>query len=368
MTFSADDHRHMARALQLAKRGLYTAHPNPRVGCVIVQGNEVVGEGWHERTGGDHAEIHALRAAAGRTEGSSVFVTLEPCCHHGRTAPCSEALIEARIGRLVLAMKDPNPRVDGGGRHVLEAAGIKVEAGLMQEQAEALNVGFSKRMREKRPYVRCKLGASLDGRTALASGESQWITGNAAREDVHRLRARSGAVVTGIGTVLADDPSLNARWPDAPESVQPKRVILDSRLKMPPGAKTLKLAGEVLIFTTADNQRRREALAQAGARVEIVPAGSGGVALEAVLSRLAELEVNEVLIEAGSRLNGAFLASGLVDEIVLYLAPCILGDAARGMFDLPGLERMSQRPRLEILEVMKVGEDIRLTARPCVAG
>ncbi len=358
----------MARALQLARRGLYSAHPNPRVGCVLVRGNDIVGEGWHQRTGEDHAEIHALKAAAGAAEGSTAFVSLEPCCHHGRTRPCCEALIESGVARVVAAIEDPNPEVAGRGRQRLEGAGMAVEIGLMRDEAEALNAGFLKRMREGRPYVRCKLAASLDGRTALAGGDSKWITGEAARRDVHRLRGQSGAIMTGVGTVLADDPSLNARSHSDEYVLQPKRVILDTCLSMSPQSKTLSLAGEVLVFGSVDNTPRRAALEQAGARVEIVPPGPGGVALDCVLSRLAELEVNEVIVEAGATLNGALLEAGLVDELVVYVSPCVLGDSARGMFQLPRLDRMSQRLNFEILSCIAVGRDLRLAARPVTGG
>ncbi len=357
----ADDHRHMAQALALAARGLYTTDPNPRVGCVLVNGGQVVGEGWHARAGEAHAEIHALMAAGPRARGATAYVSLEPCCHHGRTPPCTEALVEAGVARVVAAMSDPNPRVGGQGLARLAAAGIAVSSGVLEAEARALNPGFVMRMRQDRPFVRCKLAMSLDGRTALASGESRWITGEAARRDVHRLRARSSAVMTGVGTVLADDPALTARLDDE-ALIQPLRVVLDSRLRTPPGARILASPGRTLLVaaspTPADPRRALEA---AGARILESPAGADGrPALPAVLAELGRREINEVHLECGARLAGAALAAGLVDELVLYVAPLLLGDAARGLFHLPGLKRMSQRVELQLLELRAVGRDWRL--------
>ncbi|HEX6999766.1 MAG TPA: bifunctional diaminohydroxyphosphoribosylaminopyrimidine deaminase/5-amino-6-(5-phosphoribosylamino)uracil reductase RibD [Gammaproteobacteria bacterium] len=361
---SARDHEHMARALRLAARPLRNTDPNPRVGCVIVKDDRVVGEGFHARAGGPHAERVALDAAGEAARGATAYVTLEPCCHQGRTPPCAPALIEAGIARVVCGAVDPNPRVNGGGLSVLAAAGIAVESGVLAAESEALNRGFFSRMRRGRPWVRSKLAASLDGRTALADGRSQWITGAAARADVHRWRARSSAVLTGSGTVLADDPLLTARPEDAPaDLLQPLRVIVDSDLQTPRTARTLSAGGEVVIFTTRDGGGNADALVAAGARIERV-SGVGRCDLREVIERLGALEVNEVWVEAGPRLNGALLDARLVDELVLYFAPKVLGDGARGMFALGPLASLDAAPALEIDDVRRVGDDLRVIARP----
>jgi diaminohydroxyphosphoribosylaminopyrimidine deaminase/5-amino-6-(5-phosphoribosylamino)uracil reductase len=357
----ADDCRHMARALQLARRGLYTTDPNPRVGCVIVRDREVVGEGWHERAGGPHAEVHALRAAGERARGATVYVTLEPCSHHGRTPPCADALIDAGVDRVVAAMADPNPQVATAGVARLREAGIAVELGVMEAQAEALNPGFLSRMRRGRPWVRAKLAASLDGRTAMASGESKWITGEAARDDVQRWRARSSAILTGIGTVLADDPRLDVRLPGADR--QPMRVVVDSNLSMPTTARMLAVGGPVMVVTANDDSGYAESLAGAGAEVMFLPAGQRTVDLVGLMDQLASREINEVHLEAGANLCGAMLVAGLVDEIVLYLAPHLMGSQARGLFNLPGLERLADRVALRLTDVRNVGDDLRVVAR-----
>ena len=365
--FSADDHRYMARALQLAERGLYTTDPNPRVGCVLVKDNTVVGEGWHERAGEGHAEVHALKnAGAEQAEGAVAYVTLEPCSHHGRTAPCCEALIDAGVSRVVVAMQDPNPQVAGQGIARLQQADIEVESGLMQAQAEAINPGFLMRMREGRPYVRCKLAMSLDGRTAMASGESQWITAEAARHDVHRLRARSSAIVTGIGTVEHDDPSMTVRLPDDEGQYgEPAlRVILDSQLRMSPKAKMLSQPGLTRVLTLNAETPQAEALREAGAEVVDVTAKDGRIDLVAMLKQLADDDRNEVMLEAGATLSGAMLQAGLVDELVIYMAPILMGDGARGLLHLPGLEKMADRADLEIMDIRAVGRDWRITAKP----
>lgn len=362
--FSAADHAYMARALQLAERGLYTTTPNPRVGCVIVKDGVVVGEGWHEIAGGPHAEVHALAQAGEQARGATAYVTLEPCSHHGRTPPCADALLAAGVGRVIAAMEDPNPLVAGSGLRRLHEAGIAVASGLLQTQAEAINPGFIRRMRDGRPYVRCKLAMSLDGRTAMASGESKWITGSEAREDVQRLRARSCAIVTGIGTVLADDPNLTVRFPlPGGHQRQPLRVVLDPRLSMPEDARLLKQPGGVLVVTACDETAARQRLEQAGAAVVHLPHGLDRVDLEGTLRLLAERQVNEVLLETGATLSGAMLQAGLVDEMVIYMAPLLMGDAARGLFRLPGMERMEQRIELNITDLRAVGKDWRITAR-----
>ena len=354
----------MARALRLAQHGLMSAAPNPRVGCVLVRDGEVVGEGWHERTGQPHAEINALQQAGSRATGATAYVTLEPCCHQGRTPPCTDALIAAGVTRVVAAMEDPNPQVAGQGLTALRAAGIDATAGLLADAAEQLNAGFIMRMRQGRPWVRCKLAMSVDGRTAMASGESCWITGDAARADVHRLRGRSDAIMTGIGTVLADDPSLTARIAGLAEDFhQPLRVILDSNLRTPPDAKLLDLPGETLIFTGAVDADNEARLTRTGIRIVTLPMQDGKLELPAVLQYLGTQQVNEVHLEAGATLCGALLQAGLLDELVIYMAPHLMGDAARGLFALPGLEQMSERVKLSISDVRAVGDDWRITAK-----
>jgi diaminohydroxyphosphoribosylaminopyrimidine deaminase/5-amino-6-(5-phosphoribosylamino)uracil reductase len=361
---SGATHKYMARALELARRGDYTTHPNPRVGCVLVRDGEVVGEGWHVRAGGPHAEVNALRMAGERARGATAYVTLEPCCHHGRTPPCTDALIDAGVRRVVAAMPDPNPQVGGAGIRALQAAGIEVDTGVLAVEAQRINPGFVMRMRHGRPWVRCKLAMSLDGRTAMASGESRWITGEAARRDVHRWRARSSAILTGVGTVLADDPSLTVRLEgdEFADLRQPLRVILDSRLRTPPEARLLDLPGETLILTGVADQRREAALAARGASIVTLPLREGRLDLAAVLTYLGRMEINEVHLESGATLAGALLAGGWVDELLVYLAPHLMGDAARGLFRLPGLERMEQRIGLSIRDIRAVGRDWRITA------
>ncbi len=357
--FSAADHQYMARALRLAERGLWTTSPNPRVGCVIVGDGEVVGEGWHQRAGQPHAEVHALAAAGRRARGATAYVTLEPCSHHGRTPPCAEALIAAGVGRVVAAMRDPNPQVAGQGLRKLEQAGIRVQSGLLAEQARELNIGFAARMTRGRPWLRVKTASSLDGKTALANGTSFWITGEAARRDVHRLRARSCAILTGIGTVLADDPRMDVR--EVETRRQPLRIVLDSGLRTPPAAKILAGGGTLVVGAT-DSLERVVRLEDAGAEVLLLPDGAGRVDLQGLLRELATREINEVMVEAGCTLNGALLQAGLVDELVMYTAPVLLGDRARGLFALPELTGMSQRRELRLRDVTMVGRDIRLRA------
>ncbi len=359
----ATDRQHMIRALELARRGFDTTHPNPRVGCVLVRDGEVVGEGWHRRAGEPHAEAYALAEAGERARGATAYVTLEPCCHHGRTPPCTDGLLAAGVRRVVAAMEDPNPLIAGGGFAQLRAAGVEVECGLLEAEARTLNAGFVMRATRGRPLVRCKLAMSLDGRTALASGESQWITGPEARHDVQRLRARSSAILTGIGTVLADDPALTVRLPDTER--QPLRIVLDPQLDTPPEARILAPPGRVLILGAETAPReRRGALVDAGAEVRLLPASDHALDLSTVMDELAHRELNEIHTECGATLAGALLHAGLVDELVLYVAPILLGDAARGLFRLPALARMAERVALEIDDIRAVGCDWRITACP----
>lgn len=358
------DRAFMKRALSLAARALYDSKPNPAVGCVLVAKDEVVGEGFTAPVGGPHAERVALAAAGDRARGATAYVTLEPCSHFGRTSPCVDALIEAGIARVVCALVDPNPLVAGTGKVKLERAGIDVTVDVLHDEAAELIRGHISRMTRKRPWVRAKVAASLDGRTALANGTSRWITGEAARADVHHWRARSSAVLTGIGTVLADDPALTVRLKDPQvRVVEPVRVIVDSRFRTPPTAKTLKLPGGVVIFGTDTRGERSARLAEAGAQVERVQ-GAPRCDLHAVLARLAVLEHNDVLVEAGATLSGAFLAAGLIDELIVYMAPNVLGDQARGMFSTPKLTNLGERYALEIDDVRMVGSDLRIIARP----
>jgi len=352
---------YMARAIQLAKKGHYTTDPNPRVGCVLVRDDVVIGEGWHIQAGHGHAEVEALKNVPDAM-GATAYVTLEPCSHQGRTPPCCDALIKAGVSRVVAAVQDPNPLVSGRGLEKLKAAGVEVCCGVLQEDALALNRGFIKRMTDYRPFVRSKLAMSLDGRTAMASGESKWITSDEARADVHRLRAESSAILTGINTVLADDPALNARVDEL--VLQPFRVVLDTHLNMPVTAKMAKLPGRSLILTCAENQQKQHALQQAGFEVYQLPGKNGRLDLSSVLDFLGQQQINELLVEAGSVLNGALLAEGLVDEYVIYMAPCILGDQGRGLFNLPGLQQMADKRQLKLRDFRQVGSDLKLTYTP----
>jgi len=355
----AADSQWMARALQLAERGLYTTSPNPRVGCVIVKDGSVVGEGWHERAGEPHAEVHALRAAGAAARNATAYITLEPCSHYGRTPPCADALIEAGVARVVAAMQDPNPKVAGQGLDKLRAAGIAVDSGLMQAAAQELNIGFVARMTRALPWVRSKIAMSLDARTALANGASKWITHDAARQDVQHWRARSCAVLTGIGTVLADDPQLNVRGIE--HARQPLRAVVDNALRLPPQARLLQQPG-VVIYTAAQDMPKILALEAAGARVVLLPGVDGQVDVQAVLRDLADQGCNEVLVEAGSKLNGSLLQAGLVDELLLYVAPQLLGDMARGIARLGELTSLEQRIELEWKDLRQVGRDLRILA------
>jgi diaminohydroxyphosphoribosylaminopyrimidine deaminase/5-amino-6-(5-phosphoribosylamino)uracil reductase len=358
--FSAEDHLHMARALRLAERGLYTTTPNPRVGCVIVKDGEVVGEGWHEKAGEPHAEVHALRAAGEKARGATAYVSLEPCSHHGRTPPCANALIDAGVRRVVAAMRDPNPQVSGNGLELLTLAGVTVQVGLLESEARELNVGFIARMTRGRPWLRLKTASSLDGKTALLDGASKWITGEAARADVQRWRARACAILTGVGTVRADDPQMNVRGLDVPR--QPLKVIVDSRLATPPTAKIL-VGGALIVCAEAD-PARRAALEAAGAEILEMPNAVGRVGLSALMLELARRGINEVHGEAGATLNGALLEAGLVDEWLAYFAPLVLGHEARGLFKLPALADMAGRRGFDLMDATKVGADLRLRLRP----
>ncbi|WP_371369839.1 bifunctional diaminohydroxyphosphoribosylaminopyrimidine deaminase/5-amino-6-(5-phosphoribosylamino)uracil reductase RibD [Pseudomonas sp. QL9] len=364
---SAVDQAHMARALELARKGLYSTHPNPRVGCVIVKDGQVLGEGWHVRAGEPHAEVHALRQAGERARGATAYVTLEPCSHFGRTPPCADALVNAGVARVVAAMQDPNPQVAGRGLLRLADAGIEVSSGVLEAEARELNVGFIKRMESGLPFVRVKLAMSLDGRTAMASGESQWITGPAARRAVQRLRARSSVVLSGADTVLLDDARLTVR-PDElgldPEQTalaagrQPLRVLVDGRLRVPPDAPFYR-AGPALVASSAE----REGFAADGRELLVLPGNDGHVDLPRLLAELGSRGVNEVLVEAGPRLAGAFARQGLVDEYQVFMAPKLLGSSARPLLDLP-LDKMAEARELRILDIRAVGDDWLVTARP----
>ena len=363
------DSRWMALALRLAEQGRYSTSPNPRVGCVLVKHEKLIGSGWHQRAGEPHAEVYALREAGARAKGATAYVTLEPCSHHGRTPPCADALIAAGVARVVVAMEDPNPLVAGSGIARLREAGIEVESGLMEAAARELNVGFVARMVRGMPWVRCKTGMSLDGRTALANGTSQWITGSEARLDVQHWRARSCAVLTGINTILADDAQLNVREIETPR--QPLRVVADSRLRIPLDARILSSltspaggrGGGVLIYCTVNDSRKISLLEKLGATVVVLPEAEGHVDLVAMLKDLAVRGCNELLVEAGAILNGALFSAGLVDELLLYIAPQLLGDCARGIASLGELTSLDQRVDLVWQDVRSVGRDLRITAR-----
>jgi len=360
VSFSAEDHALMARALALTARGRDTATPNPNVGCVIAKSGRVIGEGWHARAGEPHAEAMALAACGEAPEGATAYVTLEPCSHHGRTPPCADALASAGVARVVAALEDPSPLVKGKGLARLREAGIRVETGLLEAEAREAHLGFLARMARGRPWMRIKSAASLDGRIALANGESRWITGEAARRDVHAMRARSCAMLTGVGTVIRDDCELTVRH--FPCSRQPRRVVVDSRLDMPISAKILSGEPPLVVTVSVDRDRRR-ALEARGAEVVIVPAVGAKTDLAAVARLLADRGFNEVTVETGARLNGSLLLAGVVDEIVLYLAPRLLGDGAQGLFALPALEGLGEAIRPRVVDVRAVGEDLRITAR-----
>ena len=369
MTFSANDHLFMARAIELAEQGLNSTMPNPRVGCVIVKNNKIVGVGAHLKAGFAHAEIFALQQAIGQTEGATAYVTLEPCNHTGRTSPCTQALIDAGIIRVIVAMQDPNPLVAGSGIAYLQARGINVQSGLMQAQSLALNPGFISRMTLNQPFVRCKIAASLDGKTALNNGESQWITSEPARVDVQHWRARSCAILTGIGTVLVDNPRLTVR--DIPVDRQPLRVVVDSQLQISPEANILKNGHALIVFACNNDQNdayiKTQELLATGAQLIKLPNHAGSVCLKSLLSYLASLQINEVLVEAGQTLNGALLLQHLIDELLIYYAPKLMGGAAKSLFALPEFTNMNQAIPLELLDVRQIGLDLRLRTKPIYA-
>jgi diaminohydroxyphosphoribosylaminopyrimidine deaminase / 5-amino-6-(5-phosphoribosylamino)uracil reductase len=363
LVFTAEDHAFMARALQLTERGRDTATPNPNVGCILVKNGRIIAQAAHVKAGEMHAEALALAAATESPEGATVYVTLEPCAHQGRTPPCADALVRAKVARVVAALEDPNPLVHGRGATTLRDAGIQVDIGLMAAQAEEAHRGFLHRMRFGRPWMRIKVAASLDGRIALANGASRWITGEAARRDVHALRARSCAMLTGIGTVIADDPELTVR--DVPCSRQPKRVVIDSNLDIGPEAKILK-GDPPIIFTVSTDAAKRARLAALGAEVvdaPVAPLKPGKTDLVAIAQELAARGFNEVTVETGGKLNGSLIAAGVIDEIVLYLAPRLLGNTAQGLFALPEFTSLDQTLHPRIVDVRPVGADLRITAR-----
>ena len=370
--WTASDYQHMSRALQLARRGLYSTDPNPRVGCVIVKDDVVLSEGWHQKAGQAHAEIEALKNAKGNNlsenlSGATCYVTLEPCAHHGRTPPCTESLINAGIKTVIAATIDPNPLVAGKGLRQLKEACIETASGLMEAQAGELNPGFRMRMQQGRPFVRCKLAMSLDGKTALSNGESKWISSSESRMDVQKLRARSSAIMTGIGTVIAYDPSMNVRLSESSEWAkngrQPLRVILDSDLEISPEANILNVTGKAIIFHQSDNQDRIEKLENKGAEIVTVEGARGSIFLKQVLNYLAtEKEINEILLETGSTLAGEMLQAGFIDELIIYIAPALLGQDGKGLFQLPVLDNMSDRISLYFSDIRSIGKDIRIKA------
>ena len=366
MAFTAADHLYMTRALQLAEQGLFSTTPNPRVGCVIVKNSKIVGEGAHLKAGAPHAEVFALKQAGAAAIGATLYVTLEPCNHIGRTPPCSQAIIDAGITEVICSMQDPNPLVAGQGLAHLQANHIKVASGLMQAQAEALNPGFISRMIKNKPFIRSKIASSLDGKTALANGESKWITSDEARADVQHWRARSCAILTGIGTVLSDNPRMNVRLQSGDfESAmrQPLKIIVDSDLNTPIDAKILQ-GGNVLIAFANDVQLKSAQLLSAGAELVCIPNEQGSVCLKTLLNHLASQQINEVLVEGGEGLNGALLQAGLIDELIIYYAPKLMGSAAKGLFALPEITQMKQAIALQIIDLRQIGPDIRLRAKP----
>lgn len=375
--FSEQDYRYMTQAIELAKKGLFSTKPNPAVGCVIVKDDEVIGQGWHEKAGMPHAERVALAQADGLTEGATAYVTLEPCSHFGRTPPCADGLVEARVARVVVAMQDPNPLVAGQGIERIENAGIEVQVGLLEDQAQQLNLGFIRKMEEQLPFVRIKMASSLDGRTAMQNGESQWITGPESREEVHKMRARSGAVIMGIGTVLADDPSMNVRLSGevlaelnlTQESCNPIRVVLDPNLSMPLDAKMLKVPGRTILMTSRETVERSpevvEEIHGAGIEMVAVAADEDRLDIKSILRYLAmEEQINDVMVETGAIVAGAFIQSGLVNELHCFMAPTLMGNEAKPMFVLPGVESMQDKLNFSLQSIDRFGEDVRMILVP----
>ncbi len=377
--FSTDDHRYMSLALRYAAKGLYTTDPNPRVGCVIVKDNKIVGEGWHEYAGQAHAEINALNSAGDRSRGATAYVTLEPCSHQGKTPPCADALIKAGVKRVICASQDPSCEVNGRGIERLQSSGVEVLCGLLSDDAEALNPGFFSRMQRKRPFIRVKMAMSIDGRTALSNGVSQWISSPDARLDVQRWRARSSAIMTGINTVLADDPSLIPKFDmlanreeitaEQRELIRnPLRIILDSDLRIPLNSRLLQLPGDIQIVSAADDPAKVEALSSKGIEVVKLDRNSTGKpSLLKLMPILAEAQVNEIMVESGHVLAGALLRSQLIDELILYIAPSVLGDSSKGLFNIPILENMQARTELVFKDVRSIGPDLRVIAKPIYA-
>jgi len=356
----SDDYRFMARALRLAEKGMYTTTPNPRVGCVIVRDGNVVSEGFHQRAGGPHAEVVALQAAGDAARGATAYVTLEPCNHQGRTGPCTEALVQAGVARVVVAMHDPNPQVAGAGIRRLRDAGIEVDSGVLESQAQELNIGYVSRMTRARPWVRVKIAAGLDGKTALENGASQWITSPEARRDAHRWRARCCAIVTGIGTLTHDDPRLTVREVETPR--QPLRVVVDSQLRVALDSKIFE-GGGVLVATAVADKPKIARLSDAGVEVLVLPDGDGRVDLARLATELAQRGINEVLVEAGINLHSALLRAGAIDELLIYYAPKLLGEHGRGMLDLGHLCSMDEVPAVDIRELRRIGPDLRMLVR-----
>ena len=386
--FTSNDHKYMARALQLAECGRFSCHPNPRVGCVIVCDEEIIGEGFHERAGQSHAEVNALAQAGEKARGATVYVTLEPCSHQGQTPPCSKGLVAAGVGKVIVAMVDPNPQVSGRGLKVLDEAGIATFSGLMEKQAKELNPGFVSRMLRQRPFVRLKMAGSLDGRTAMADGDSVWITGLEARQDVQRLRAQADAIITGIGTVLVDDPSLNVRYkvPKPYSTLEPQsergncscvegstvavhgglRIILDSQLQISLDAKIINITGKVIIFANeAVKLDSIKALQDKGVEIVLLSNNDQGLDLQTVMKELAKREINECHLECGAKLAGAFVKAQLVDEIVYYMAPCLMGSEARPLLDL-SISKMLDKQEMQIGLIDRVGEDVRMIFKACL--
>lgn len=360
-----EDHRHMARALELARRGRYSTQPNPHVGCVIVHAGKVIGEGYHKKAGEPHAEVHALREAKELAKGATAYVTLEPCCHTGRTPPCTDELIAAQVARVVYAAEDPNPRVAGAGAKRLREAGIDVVSGLLGEDAAKLNRGFFRRLQYGRPFVTLKMAMSLDAKIGLDSGESKWITGEEARANVQQLRARSCAIITGSGTVRADNPRLTVRDESlATAGRQPRIVVLDSKMALSTSYDIFSTDAECIVVSNEDNPDKQAQLAEKSVQVHRIKGAPGGVDLGETLDLLSTLECNEVLVEAGPHLIGAFINEQLWDELIIYIAPKLIGNSGRNGFALPPIAALSEARNVQIVEMVQVGSDMRLTLRP----